>query len=270
MRIEQVIMVAVAAFAGLPSPASAQTPIDLGTAGAYGVLAGTSITNTGSSTINGDLGVSPGATVTGISGVDGGPGVVNGAININNAAAAQAQSDLTTAYNAVTAEAATDSAGTFVFADTILTPGVYSAGSTIAVSGTLTLNGENEADPIFIFKAGSTLSTSSDSQVVLENGAQADDIFWQVGSSATFLGGSSIFEGSVLALTSITVDGGSSVNGDLLAETGTLTLDNDTITAIPEFPRTSLWLAGFAGLVLLVAPVGWKKRGRSDHGEAVV
>lgn len=255
MKIEQVILVVVTTFVALPSPAIAQSAVDLGTAGSYGVLAGTSITNTGSSVINGNLGVSPGATVTGIFGVDGGPGVVNGTINLANSAAAQAQSDLTLAYNAAAAEAATSSAGTFVFADATLTPGVYNAGSTIDISGTLTLNGENEVDPIFVFQAGSTLSTGADSQILLTNGAQAKDIFWQVGSSATFLGGSSVFEGTVLALTSITVDAGSSVDGDLLARTGTVTLSNDTVTAIPETPFTSLWLAGFAGVVLMAVKV---------------
>jgi hypothetical protein len=264
MKIEHTLLMALATLAGSASPASAQTLVDLGSAATYSILAGASVVNTGPSLINGDVGVSPGGMVTGFESVDGGLGVVNGTINIDNAAAAQAQSDLTLAYTQAAAESPTDSAGTFAFSDTTLTPGVYSAGTTMSVAGTLTLNGENETNPVFIFQAGSTLGAAAGSDIVLTNGAQAGDVFWQVGSSATLLGGSSTFEGTILALTSITVDSGSYVDGGLLARTGTVTLVDSVPSAIPEPADAALWLAAVAGLFLCIG----RFRRQPDAGTA--
>jgi hypothetical protein len=116
----------------------------------------------------------------------------------------------------------------------------------------VTLDGENEASPVFVFQAGSTLGADTGSDVLLINGAQASDVFWQVGSSATLQGGASTFEGTILADTSITVDSGAVVVGGLLARTGTVTLTDSVQSAIPEPAGTSLWLSVFAGLVLCV------------------
>jgi hypothetical protein len=215
--------------------------INLGSAGNFAVLAGTSVTNTGDSTFNGDVGVSPGATITGFP-----PEIVNGTINTGDSIAAQAQIDLTNAYNAAAGESPTSSGGTLTYSNITLTPGVYHAMSAISITGTLTLNGNG----VYIFQAGSTLTTAGGSQVILTNGAQANDVFWEVGSSATINGGSSIFVGTILALTSITVTSGVTMTGNLLAQNGAVTLDSDRITAVPEPACTSILIAGFMGLAI--------------------
>jgi hypothetical protein len=203
---------------------AAQPPVNLGTDGAYAVLAGQTVTNTGPSTINGDLGVSPGAAVTGFP-----PGTVNGTINPANAAAGQAQLDLTTAYN--------DAAGRTPFVSVpadltglTLTPGVYQNSSALALTGALTLNAQGNPGAVFIFQAGSTLTTGSGSTVSLINGAQPCNVFWQVGSSAT-LGTTSNFVGNILALSSISLNNGVTLNGRALARNGSVTMIDDTVTA---------------------------------------
>jgi hypothetical protein len=202
---------------------AAQAPVGLGTAGSYAVLAGSAVTNTGGTVLNGDLGVSPGTAITGFP-----PGLVNGATHAADAAAAQAQSDLTTAYN--------DAAGrTPVVTESgdlgglTLTPGVYKSASSIGLTGTLTLNAQGDAGAVFIFQLGSTLTTASASDIQLINGAQACNVFWQVGSSAT-LGTGSVFTGSILALTSISMNDGVTMSGSALARNGAVTLIDDTIT----------------------------------------
>jgi hypothetical protein len=203
---------------------AAQPPVGLGTDGAFAVLAGQAVTNTGPSTINGDLGVSPGAAITGFP-----PGTVNGTTHAADAVAAQAQLDLTTAYN----DAAGRTPAVSVPADLTgltLTPGVYTNASALGLTGALTLNAQGNANAVFIFQAGSTLITGSGSQVNLINGAQPCNVYWQVGSSAT-LGTTSTFAGNILALTSISMNNGVTVDGRALARNGAVTLINDTITA---------------------------------------
>ena len=216
--------VAAAALIGLPSGASAATtPVPLGTAANFAVLAGSTITNTGATTINGDLGLSPGTAVTGFP-----PGTVNGTEHIADAAALQAQDDLTTAYNDAAAETVTATIPTELGGTTV-TPGVYnSAAGTFGITGTLTLDAQGNPNAVFIFQAASTLITASASNVVLLNGAQASNVFWVVGSSAT-LGTSSTLQGSILALASITVTTGVNIQGRALARTAAVTLDTDTI-----------------------------------------
>jgi hypothetical protein len=218
IALSLVLGVAAASPAG-----AAQPPIGMGTASAFAVLAGTTVTNTGSSTISGDVGVSPGTAVTGFSSVT----QSNGTVDAGNPAAAQAQSDLTTAYG----DAASAGPSTSVPADLTgltLSPGVY-AGGAIGLTGTVTLNGNDNPDAVFIFQAASTLITGSSSKVVLTNGAQACNVFWQVTSSAT-LGTASVFDGTIMALTSIAADTGASVAGRLLARNGGVTLQANTIT----------------------------------------
>ncbi len=202
---------------------AAQAPVGLGTATSFAVLAGTTVTNTGPSTISGDLGVSPGTAVTGFP-----PGTVsNGTVHAADAVAAQAQADLTTAYN----DAAGRTPFTTVSADLggqTLVSGVYRGGA-LGLTGTLTLNAQGDPNAVFIFQAGSTLITASSSRVAVINGAQACNVFWQVGSSAT-LGTNSVFVGTVLALTSVTAATGASVAGRLLARNGAVTLDSNTVT----------------------------------------
>jgi hypothetical protein len=208
-------------------PALAQTvPVGLGTAASFAVLAGTTVTNTGPSTISGNLGVSPGTAVTGFP-----PGIVsNGTIHSADGVAGGAQSDLTTAYNDAAGRSPTASVPGFIGAGQTLTPGVYKASSSLDVGGSLTLDGGGDPNAVFIFQAPSTLITDSASSVILTNGAQACNVFWQVGSSAT-LGTNSAFAGTILALTSISVDTGDTIAGRALARNGAVTLDDDTITS---------------------------------------
>ncbi len=211
---------------------TANPVINLGTASTFGVLAGASIPNTGSTVINGNLGIHPASSVTGFAGVGaGGPGVVNGVIHIANATAEQAKADLVTAY---TAAAALNNNPTNVDAADLggqtLTAGLYRSASTLAISNAhLTLNAQGNIDAMWVFQMGSTLTTAAGSQVILTNGAQARNVFWQVGSSAT-LGTNSVFKGTILALTSITATTGATIEGRLLARNGTVTLDANTIT----------------------------------------
>jgi hypothetical protein len=203
---------------------AAQPPVGLGTAGSFAVLSGQAVTNTGPSVINGDLGVSPGAAVTGFP-----PGTVNGTIHAADAVAGQAQLDLTTAFN----NAAGRTPFVSVPADLTgltLTPGVYQNSSALGLSGALTLDAQGDPSAVFIFQAGSTLITGSGSTVNLINGAQPCNVFWEVGSSAT-LGTTSNFVGNILALQSISVLNGVTLNGRALARNGSVTLINDTITS---------------------------------------
>jgi hypothetical protein len=215
--------IAIAIFGQSASAATA--PVGLGTAGSYAVLAGSTVTNTGPSVISGNLCVSPGTAVTGFP-----PGTVNsGTIHAADAAAAGAQADLTTAYNDAAGRVKSASIGGFIGAGQTLPPGVYKATSSLDVGGSLTLDAQGDPNAVFIFQAGSTLGTDTGTTISLTNGAQACNVFWQVGSSATLTTGST-FQGTILALTSITVQTGDTITGRALARNGAVTLDDDTIT----------------------------------------
>ena len=217
---------AIAVLIASQPAVAATAPVGLGTAGSFAVLAGTTVTNTGPSMISGDLGVSPGTAVTGFP-----PGIVsNGTIHAADGVADGAQSDLTTAYNDAAGRSPTADVPAFIGAGQSLAPGVYKASSSLEVGGSLTLDAGGDPDAVFIFQAPSTLITDSASSIVLTDGAQACNVFWQVGSSAT-LGTTSVFTGNILALTSITVDTGDTIAGRALARNGAVTLDDDTITA---------------------------------------
>jgi hypothetical protein len=216
----------LAAFISLTlvsSAGAAQPPVGLGTAGSFAVLSGSTATNTGPTVVNGDLGVSPGSAVTGFP-----PGTVNGAIHAADAVAGQAQTDTTTAYD----DAAGRTPVVSVAGDlggAVLTPGVYKASSSLKLTGDVTLDAQGNASAVFIFQVGSALTTASSSRVVLLNGADACNVFWQIGSSAT-LGTDSSFRGTVLALTSISLKTGAKLVGRTLARNGAVTMDNNTIT----------------------------------------
>jgi hypothetical protein len=191
--------------------------------GAFSVLAGSTVTNTGSTVVSGDVGVSPGTAVTGFP-----PGLAGGTIHIADGAASLAQATLTAGY----IDAAGRAGGTAVAGDLVgktLTAGVYTSTSSLANSGDLTLDAQGNPDAVFIFQISSTLTTGSGSHVVLANGATACNVFWQVGSSAT-LGTNSVFKGNILALTSITITTGVNLEGRALARNGAVTLDTDVIT----------------------------------------
>jgi len=209
-------------------PASAFAQVPLGTAANFGVLGGSAVTNTGPTVITGDVGVSPGSSVTGFP-----PGtVVGGTIHAADAAAGQAQSDLTTAYNAAAGTACgTDLTGQDLGGLT-LTPGVYCFDTSAQLTGTLTLDLQGDPDAVFLFQIGSTLTTASASSVALANSGGTTcppNVNWQIGSSAT-LGTGSSFTGNILALTSITLTTGTSMNGRTLARNGAVTLDTNTVT----------------------------------------
>ena len=208
---------------GSQSAQAIGTAVDLGTAGSYSVLAGQSVSNTGPSKLGADLGVNPGTALTGFP-----PGEVLGNVHATDAHSLQAQSDLTIAYNALAAQA-DDSQITADLGGQTLTPGVYEATSTAGLTGTLSLDAEGDPDSVFIFQVGSALTTAPNSTVALLNGAQACNVFWQIGSSAT-LDTDTSFVGSILALTSITINTASTVDGRALARNGSVTLDSNTFT----------------------------------------
>jgi hypothetical protein len=213
-----------AAIALCPAVATAQDSrpqktIFLGSAATFAVLSGTTVTNTGPTTVNGDLGVWPGTAVTGF-----GPGVVNGTEQAGNTAAQHAQASLTIAYN--------DAAGrvnpTGLAGDLggrTLTPGLYKSTSTISITGDVTLHGKG----VYIFQIASGLTVNSSSRVVLTGGATAANVFWQVGSSAT-LGTSSVFKGTILALTSISIATTATMDGSALARNGAVTLEGNVVS----------------------------------------
>src|SRR5580765_1491410 len=215
-------------MAGVPAPntmvASMLVAPNLGAARAFAVLAASTVTNTGVSAIAGDLGLSPGISVTGFP-----PGMLAGTMHVTDPTAAQAQLDLTAAYN----DAAGRTLGAITLAGNLggmtLAPGLYKSTSSLAISsGDLTLDAKGDASAVYIFQMGSTLVTTVGRKVILAGGAQAANIYWQVGSSAT-LGVSSVFKGTIMAMASITATTGASVEGRLLARTAAVTLDNNSI-----------------------------------------
>jgi len=227
----------VMSFGGLAVLAA--TTVNLETATSFAVLAGTGVTNTGSSTISGDLGTYPTASVTGFP-----PGVVEPPYTTfaADSVANRAQSDLTTAYKQAAGEIPTSTSETADLTSTSLTldPGVYQTSSDgqLSLSGALTLDAEGDASAVFIFQTGSSLTTDTGSTVSLTDGASACNVFWQVGSSATLDGAA--FVGTVMASTSITLGSGVTVHGRILAGTGDVTLISDTIDASACITTASL------------------------------
>jgi hypothetical protein len=249
MRCKCLILLVITALAVFPLQVKA-AGITLGTAGNFAVLAGSTVTNTGSSVINGgDVGVSPGTAITGFP-----PGAITPpyTMHAGDAVAAQAQNDLTTAYNAAAGLAPTQNLTGMDLGGLTLTPGVYFFSSSAQLTGTLTLNDEGNPNAQFVFQIGSTLTTASNSSVVTINGGAMPGctVFWQVGSSAT-LGTGTAFEGHILALTSITMTTGATIlDGSALARNGAVTLDDNSITncvsnaSVPEPSTATLALIG--------------------------
>ncbi len=244
------ISAALLPVAGSSFPSASAAPLlaaapPMGTADAFAVLGGSAVTNVGVSSVTGDLGVSPGSTVTGFP-----PGIVAGTIYATgtDAVVVQAQSDVTTAYGDLAGQPCdTTYSGSQDLAGLTLDPGVYCAGD-FALSGTLTLGGA--ADAIWVFESDTTLVTGADAQVALSGGGKACNVWWQVGSSAT-LGTGTVFAGNILAYESITMNSGASMFGAALARNGAVTMDANSISkcfgpnaiALREFEATSA--AGF-------------------------
>jgi Ice-binding-like len=248
MKTNHVILSAITAFALWQPLAFAQTIVPLGSASNFAVLGGSAITFTGTAQLTGDYGSYPTGAIAGASNVT---FVTGSNQTANTGLMSAAKNDLATAYGLAAGQAATVGKTSFTNGG-ILAPGVYAISSTTTdITGNITLNGSSS--DIFVFKMSSTLITADSSHILLSGGAQASNVFWQVATSAT-LGGSTIFEGNVLANTSIGLGSGSTVDGRLLAMTGAVTLDgNNTIsapTAVPEPATTSLLIAGFSGLFI--------------------
>ncbi|MHB8959113.1 MAG: ice-binding family protein [Candidatus Limnocylindrales bacterium] len=211
--------IGLAAFlaALLAGTALAAASVNLGTAKSFAVLAGTTITNTGATTIKGDVGLDPGTAVTGFTTV-----TLTGTQHLADAVALKAKNDLVTAYNDAAGATPVSKVATEL-GGTTLKPGVYGS-DTLGLTGTLTLDGAG----VYIFQAASTLITAPGSSVKLTNGASACDVYWQVGSSAT-LDTTTSFKGTILALTSIALNDGVTLEGRALARNGEVTMIHDTI-----------------------------------------
>ena len=256
------LVLAVAVMAPTLTLAAGPAPLDLRSATRFTILAGTAISSTGDGTINGNVGLSPatGAAITGLS-----TGQVSGTLYTVDAAGpagaavdpgllTTAKVDLATAYD----DAAGRSAGRITVSGNIggqtLIPGLYGSASSLEITGDLTLDAGGDANAVWIFQMGSTLTTAAGgagdphSRVILTGGAQANNVFWQVGSSAT-LGTYSIFKGTLLAAVSITMDTGSTPDGRALAQAGAVTFNslsgNLTILSISVSP--SAWTVGTVG-----------------------
>jgi hypothetical protein len=209
----------------IPVQTVVQTDVALAGLSSLAVLAGTSITNTGATSITGDMGLSPGTAIDGFP-----PGELTGTLHINDDIAVQAKLDLTASYDIAAGRMSTDIVTlSGNIGGLTLTPGLYKTTSSLAISsGDLTFDAMGNADAVFIIQIASSLTTTSGRQVILSGGAKASNIFWQVGSSATF-GTTSVFKGTVRALESITFKTGATLDGKALARTGSITFEGNTI-----------------------------------------
>ena len=213
--------------AGVARTSDSLSQTALGTAQSFAVLGGSTVTNTGSSTVYGNLGVDPGLAVIGFP-----PGLVTGGtIHAGDAVALQAQNDIITAYNTLAGQAPTDDLTGKDLGGMTLVPGVYHFSSSAQLTGALTLDAQGNSSAVFVFQIGSTLTTASNSSVLILNGGQDCNVFWQVGSSAT-LGTTTAFKGNILALTSITLNTRAAVSGRALARNAAVTMDTNDVSIL--------------------------------------
>jgi Ice-binding-like len=222
--------------ANLVNHVSAQATVpNLGTAAGFAVLGGSTVTNNGPSVVVGDVGVSPGSAITGFP-----PGIVLGTIHAGDPVAVQAQSDAAVAYNNLAGQACGTNLTGQDLGGLTLTTGIYCFNTSAQLTGTLTLDAQGNPNAVFIFQIGSTLTTASNSSVVMINGGIAcNNVYFQVGSSAT-VGVNTSFQGNILALTSITINAGASFTGRALAQNGAVTLDTNSITICKLSPTAAM------------------------------
>jgi len=208
----------------IPIQTTIQTNLSVAGASGLVILAGSAITNTGSTIITGNIGLSPGTSIGGFP-----PGILNGTFHINDSIAVKAKLDLTAAYNDAAGRTCTDIVTlSGNIGGLTLTPGLYKSTSSLAISsGDLTFDAKGNANAVFIIQIASSLTVTSARQVFLKGGALASNIFWQVGSSATF-GTTSVFKGTIMAMQSITFNTGATLDGKALVRTGDVTLAGNT------------------------------------------
>jgi hypothetical protein len=209
----------------IPIQTTTMSTVSLGGLSSLAIIAGSGITSTGATVITGDIGLSPGSSIGGFP-----PGILNGTQHINDDISNQAKIDLTAAYNDLAGRTSTDIVTlSGNIGGLTLTPGLYKSTSSLAISsGDLTFDAKGNSNAVFIIQIASTLTTTSGRQVILSGGALASNIFWQVGTSATF-GTTSVFKGTVLAMQSITFNTGATLDGRGFARTGAITMAGNTI-----------------------------------------
>jgi hypothetical protein len=245
MQRKFMIITAAMACAGVGAAAEAKI-VDLNSAENFAVLGASTVTNTGPTMLEGDLGVFPGTAITGFFGTNenDGPGTFTGTSHQADAVAQQAQADALAAYNDLTALAFTQDLTGMDLGGMTLGPGVYNFDSSAQLTGKLTLDGVGD----YVFLIGSTLTTASDAMVNTINGADPfRNVFWQVGTSAT-LGTGTLFGGTIIADQSATLTTGAKVDGRVIALNAAVTLD-DNMIFIPS--PASLALLGIGGLGLI-------------------
>lgn len=234
----------------LPAANCGQVPVPLASAGSYAVLASSTVTSTGATHLTGDLGLSPGTSVTGFP-----PGTITGTENVTVPGAPGAEANLTIAYNNASGRTLCPVTIAGNIGGETLTPGLYKSTSSLAISsGDLTLSGGGNPNGVFIFQVASAFTTTSGRQVILTNGAEAGNVFWQIGSSAT-LGTTSVMMGTVMAHDSISMLTGSVLTGRAMAETGEVSLADSTIT-VPTTAASSTYPVTFTETGL-VASTPW-------------
>jgi hypothetical protein len=245
MRRTTAVLACVLLCAWISAEARADI-VNLGSAGSFAVLAGSTVTNTGSTHLVGDLGVYPGTAITGFFGTNenDGPGTFTGTAHQGDSVAQQAQVDALLAYNELLGLSFTQDLTGQDLGGLTLAPGIYNFDTSAQLTGILTLDGVGD----YVFQIGTTLTTASSSSVNFLNGADPfNNVYWQVGTSST-LGTDTIFGGTIIADQSNTLNNGATVDGRVIALNGAVTLNNNLIT-IPE-PASTLSLLALGGMAL--------------------